>query len=53
MLIPFGLLDGFGQENDAHADPEDESAGNPKAYENAIVPVYEEPEQDARNQADK
>ena len=25
-----------------------EKAGNPKAYENAIVPVYQEPEQDAR-----
>lgn len=48
MLIPFGLLDGFRQENDTNADPEDENAGNPKAYENAIVPVYEEPEQDAR-----
>ena len=53
ILISFGLLDGFRQENNANADPQDENAGNPKAYENAVVLVYEEPEQDARNQADK
>ena len=54
ILVYFlGLVDGFGQENDANADPEDENAGNPKAYEHAIVPVYEEPEQDARDQADE
>ena len=46
-------VDGLRQENDTNADPQNENARDPKAHENAIVLIHEEPERDARGQAER
>lgn len=43
MSVAFFVYRGTGQEDEAHADPENENARDPKSHVCAVVVIHEEP----------